>query len=87
MAEIRWLSRDGWKEVGFRRELQNILTTESVTSCKNILIMPNGIIAARTQENLKKLHTYIRRIFKRKNIFDRRTKAYRYLRLHDSEVL
>ena len=57
-----------------------------LTYCKNILIMPRGYPAPRTEANLKKLHAHIRRKYKTKNIFDRRTKAWRYLKAHDSEA-
>lgn len=87
MKTLGFLGKSGWRATGVRPQVMNILTTEvPITECRNILWMPEGTIAPRSPENLKKLYRYIRRKFGRKNIFDKRTRAYRYLKSHDSEV-
>lgn len=50
----------------------------------NILIMPDGSIAPRTQDNLSLLLKYVENTFK-KRYTDKRTKAYKYMKKHDSE--
>ena len=62
------------------------IDTNSMTASKNIIITPEGHLVPRTEDNLKKLHKYVKRVFK-KNMYDKRTKAYRYMMQHDSEFL
>lgn len=61
------------------------ISTNTITECRNILVMPKGFLAPRTEQNLKELHRYVKRHFEKSNYNDKRTKAYRYMKMHDSE--
>lgn len=66
--------------------VSSYLSTNSMTECRNVLINRQHHFEPRTPQNLKKLHAYVRRHYKTKNIFDRRTRAWKYLVNHDSEA-
>lgn len=50
-----------------------------------MVVLPKGHLAPRTQENLAELHKYVKRHFKKSNYNDKRTRAYRWMKMHDSE--
>lgn len=87
--KFKWLKTKGYFSTGLGLEPNQLIRYEvgqEVTVMKNIIIDRQWHITPRTPENLKALHAYTRRKFKTKNIFDKRTKAYRYLKAHDSEL-